>query len=167
MAGSANSTASTTPPTVYPKTAAGLTKHPKLAANLLISDLIGLLPPEIDEITIPIKPEHLASVAEMAGNGVINSSVAKKLMHQLVKQDDDPVLLVKQQGLEQISDPAVLTKLVNEAIAADTKSSAAYRSGNAKAFMALMGRVMGKTAGKGNPVLIKQLLEEALNSSDF
>lgn len=148
----------------YFEAAARQTAYPKLAANLMISDLFALLPPELDELTIPVIPEHLAAVATMAGDGTVNSSVAKKLVHMLVEQDDDPVKLVREKGLAQISDPELLSKLVNEAIAADAKSVAAYRSGNTKAFMALMGKIMGKTAGKGNPVMIKKLLEDALNA---
>lgn len=145
----------------YFENAAVQTAYPKLLANLMIGELFALLPPD-DEPVIPIDGGHLAAVATMSGDGTINSSVAKKLVHQLCESDTDPVQYVKDNGLAQISDPAVLAPLVDDVIAADPKSVAAYKAGKAAAAKALMGKIMAKTGGKANPVVADELLAAAL-----
>ena len=147
----------------YFESAASLTAYPKLVANMMISELFALMPPELDEAVIPIEPSHLAALATLSGEGTINSSVAKKLLFEIYEQDADPISIVNERGLAQISDPAILSAYIAEAIAADPKSVAAYKSGNTKAAMAIMGKIMAKTSGRGDPVKINELLCKALS----
>ncbi len=136
------------------------TQHPKLLANLLISEILKLLEP--DDIQIPVSPRHMAQVAQMLGEGVINSSVGKKIIKAMWENDVDPVAYVDQNGLRQINDPETLRQAVSEALAADEKSVEAYRKGKTNAAKALMGQAMAKTSGKANPVLLEKLLLEQL-----
>jgi aspartyl-tRNA(Asn)/glutamyl-tRNA(Gln) amidotransferase subunit B len=147
----------------YFESAAKQTEYPKLLANLMISELFAMLPPDADEAVIPIESAHLAAIATMSGDGTINSSTAKKLLRQIYESDADPVQIVKDNNLAQISDPAILGKYVEEAIAEDPKSVAAYKAGKTAAAKAIMGKIMSKTGGKGNPVTINELLEAALS----
>lgn len=147
----------------YFEAAARLTEYPKLLANMMISELFALLPPDSDEVKIPIDGAHMAAIATMSGEGTINSSTAKKLLRTIYEQDDDPVRIVKEQNLAQISDPVILQQYVDEAIAADPKSVAAYKAGKTAAAKAIMGKIMAKTGGKGNPVKLDELLTAALN----
>ncbi|MBQ8552150.1 MAG: Asp-tRNA(Asn)/Glu-tRNA(Gln) amidotransferase subunit GatB [Clostridia bacterium] len=146
----------------YFESVAEATDYPKLAANMMISELFALLPPDLDEVSIPIEPIHIAALATMAGEGTINSSVAKKLLRRIYETDSDPVKMVEQEGLAQINDAVLLKKYVDEAVAADTKSVTAYKAGNTKAAKAIMGKVMAMTGGRGNPAVINELLEAAL-----
>lgn len=146
----------------YFEAAAKQTAYPKLLANLMISELFAILPQDSDEVEIPIEGAHLAAIATMSGDGTINSSTAKKLLRQIYDQDADPVQIVKDNNLAQISDPEILGKYVDEAIAADPGSVAAFKAGRTAAAKAIMGKIMAKTGGKGNPVKINELLEAAL-----
>ena len=125
-------------------------------------ELFSLLVPDGDDVNIPIEAAHLASVATMSGDGTINSSTAKKLVRILFEKDADPAEIVRENDLAQIRDPELLGKYVDEAIAADPKSVAAFKSGKTAAAKAIMGRIMAKTGGKGDPVMINELLEAAL-----
>lgn len=146
----------------YFEAAAKQTAYPKLLANLMISELFAILPQDSDEVEIPIEGAHLAAIATMSGDGTINSSTAKKLLRQIYEKDADPVQIVKDNNLAQISDPEILGKYVDEAIAADPGSVAAFKAGRTAAAKAIMGKIMAKTGGKGNPVKINELLEAAL-----
>ncbi len=148
----------------YFEAAAMQTSYPKLLANMMISELFRMMPPELDEAVIPIEPCHLAAIAEMAGEGTINSTTAKKVLQMIYEEDRDPVEIVKENDLAQIRDPEMLKKFIDEAIASDPKSVADYKSGNVRAAKAIMGKIMRSTAGRGDPIMIGELLEEILKA---
>ena len=117
---------------------------------------------KVKEGIINIAPEHLAQIAEMQGTGEINSSVAKKVIKALWEEDCDASEYVKSNNLGQINDEKLLTEYINEAIAKNQKSVEDYKKGKTAAAKAIMGQVMSKTQGRGNPILIDKLLTEAL-----
>ena len=65
-------------------------------------------------------------------------------------------------GLEQISDPEVLSKLADEVLSQQEKMVMDYRKGKTAAFQGLMGQMMKKTKGKGNPAKIQEILAQKL-----
>jgi len=144
----------------YFEAAAATTKHPKLAANLLISEFMRLV--ETESFSCPVSAENLGELATLVGDDIINSSTAKKLIKEMFETNASPKKMVEERGLAQINDEALLAKLVAEAVAANPKSVADYKKGKLAAAKAIVGNVMGKTAGKGNPVIINRLLEAEL-----
>lgn len=147
----------------YFEKAAAVTAFPKLAANLLISEFLRLLPGE--GFDCPVQPGHLGELATLLGNEEINSSTAKKVIKALFEKDGSPRALVEKEGLFQINDEALLGKLVDEVIAENPQSVADFRRGKTAAAKSLVGQVMKKTAGNGNPVLINRLMNEALEKA--
>ena len=141
----------------YFEAGAATTAYPKLFANMLISEVMRLVTTE--SFTCPISAAHLAAVATMSGEGVINSATAKKLIKELWEHDCDPVAFVREQGLEQINDESVLLPLVTDAIDKNPKSVADYKKGKPAAAKAIVGQVMAKTGGRANPVLLSSLVE--------
>ena len=141
----------------YFEQAAAVTKAPKLAANLVVNEVARLAP---EGTEIPVKPEHLAKLADLAEAGKVNSSTCREVVGLLFKQDADPEELIRRQGLEQVSDPALLEQYAKEVVAASPKAVADYQAGNAKAFQALVGQMMKRTKGKGDPALIREILQK-------
>ncbi|MEG1869642.1 MAG: Asp-tRNA(Asn)/Glu-tRNA(Gln) amidotransferase subunit GatB, partial [Oscillospiraceae bacterium] len=144
----------------YFETAVKQTRYPKLLANLMISELFRLFP--ADSVEIKISAKHIAQIADMLGNDEINSSVGKKVLKDLWENDEDAVEYVTANGLRQINDEKVLSSIVSEILAKNTKSVEDYKKGKQSALKSLMGQVMAKTNGKGNPVVIQKLLTEML-----
>ena len=70
--------------------------------------------------------------------------------------------IVLERGLEQVSDTIALEALCAEAIAANPKVAADYRSGNGAAINFLKGQVMKLSKGKANPALAGEILEKKL-----
>ena len=143
--------------------AAELTEYPKLLANLTLGELLSLTDGDIKA-----GPGALAKVADLAGEGTINSSTAKKLVRALCEASDagkafDPVRYVEENNLAQIRDEALLRGYVIEALEADPKAVAAYRAGKSNAAKAIMGKIMAKTGGRGDPVILDRLLYEELS----
>lgn len=144
----------------YFEKASKCTSYHKILANLIISDVMKLL--DADSYNVKISPEHLASIAEMLGTSEINSSVGKKVIKALWENDTDPVKYVKDNDLNQINDRDTLLKAVLSAIESNPKSVADYKKGKTAAAKAIMGHVMAKTQGRGNPVLIGEILDGEL-----
>lgn len=144
----------------YFEQAAEKTRYPKLAANLVLSEVMRLLP--AGAVEIPVKPEHLSKLADLFGDGRVNSGTCRQVLSLLWERDQDPEVLVVEKGLEQISDPELLSKLADEVLCQQTKMVLDYRKGKTAAFQGLMGQMMKKTKGKGNPVKIQKILTEKL-----
>ena len=143
----------------YFETVATQTEYPLLAANLVSGEVARLCP---EEQAVPVEPEHIAVLADLLGQGKINGGTSKKVIAQLFREGGDPVAIIESQGLQQISDPAVLRPMAQEVLQQNHKAAADYRSGNKNAFHALVGQMMKKTQGKGNPQVISQVLTELL-----
>lgn len=144
----------------YFEAAACTCKYPKIAANLLTGEIFRLLDPDTKEIAI--KAEYLASIADMSGDKVINSSTAKRLIKDIWKSGEDPAELVVKNDLAQINDEAKILEIVKLVIEANPKSKADYQSGKTAAAGAVVGQVMGKTGGKANPEIVNRLVAEEL-----
>lgn len=125
---------------------------------MLITDILRTVDEQNGKI--PVKAESLAAVAQMQGTQKINSSTAKKLVKELIESDFDPVKYVEDNDLEQINDRELLSKLIDKAISENPKSVEDYKAGKQSALKAIIGKVMAQTGGKGNPVVINELMDE-------
>jgi aspartyl-tRNA(Asn)/glutamyl-tRNA(Gln) amidotransferase subunit B len=143
----------------YFETVVGETQYPLLAANLVTGEVARLCQ---EDQEIPIAPSHIAALTELLGRGDINGGTAKKVVASLMEEDQDPVALIEAQGLRQISDEAQLRPMAQEVLTACAKVVADYQGGNKNAFHALVGQMMKKTQGKGNPQVIQKVLLQLL-----
>lgn len=130
-------------------------------ANLLITEVFRLL--EGEGAAIRIAPAHLAAIAGMQEEGVINSGTAKRTVAALWEQDEDPEAYIVRNGLKQLNDPEELRGYVAQAIAENPKMVEGYRAGKLPLKKALMGAAMRLAGGMANPVLLQQLVDEALD----
>jgi aspartyl-tRNA(Asn)/glutamyl-tRNA(Gln) amidotransferase subunit B len=136
------------------------TDYPTLATSLIQTEVMRLLPQ--DEGIIPVSSDNFAKLAQMTGEGKINSSTCKKVLNMLWEKDQDPVELIRREGLEQISDKDALREFAMQIVNEQPKLVADYKKGKTAVIQALVGQVMKKTSGKGNPVIIQELLTEML-----
>ena len=70
--------------------------------------------------------------------------------------------IVKDKGLAQVSDTAVLEAIVTEVLAENAKAVEDYHSGKTNVLGFLVGQCMKRSKGQGNPGLMRQLLEEKI-----
>ena len=71
----------------------------------------------------------------------------------------------RRRGLEQISDHAALTEIIDQVLTAHPGQVAAYRAGKSALKGFFVGQVMKATSGRANPALLQQLLSERLDAS--
>lgn len=125
-------------------------RYPILLANLL-SDLV-------EEEVSGLSAAALSKLADLTGDELISASTAKKLLRDRALTTTDPEVLVRARDLMQISDEKLLRPLVEQAIASSAKSVADYKAGKTSAAMAIVGKVMSLSHGKGNPRKISELV---------
>jgi aspartyl-tRNA(Asn)/glutamyl-tRNA(Gln) amidotransferase subunit B len=70
--------------------------------------------------------------------------------------------IVKEKGIEQLSDVSAIEALCDEVITANPKPVADFKAGNVASLNFLKGQVMKLSKGKANPQLVGEILETKL-----
>ena len=135
----------------------------KGVANWMLGDVSAYLNNEGVEIDkFPINPKHLGEMVNLINKGVLSSKLAKKVFAEMLKADKAPADLVKELGLEQVSDTGALQAMVDEVIAANPQSVADFKAGKDRAVGFLVGQIMKKSRGKANPSMVNQMIMKKL-----
>ena len=146
----------------YYEAAAKQTTHPRIALNLLLSDLLHIC--TSDPFLSPLSPTRLAELAQLLGDGVINSATAKKLLLRLAKDDFDVREIVEREGLAQIRDESILKAAILDVLKEQARAVEDYRKGKTNALRSLQGQLMARMQGKADPILAERLLRQALET---
>lgn len=135
----------------------------KGVANWLLGDVSAYLNNEGVEIgSFPVAPAHLGELVALIKKGTLSSKLAKKVFAEMVKTDKAPGALVKELGLEQVSDTGAIEKLVEETLAENPQSIADFKASKDRAIGFLVGQIMKKSRGKANPGMVNQMLIKKL-----
>ena len=141
--------------------AAGVT--PKLISNWVSGELFRLLSETgLDMAEAKIKPEHVVALIELVSAKTINQTGAKKAFGVMFETGRSPKEVVKELGLEQISDTGQLVPIVQQVIADNPDPVEQFKDGKDSVIKFLVGQVMRATRGKANPQLAEQMLREQL-----
>ncbi|MFM7266274.1 MAG: Asp-tRNA(Asn)/Glu-tRNA(Gln) amidotransferase GatCAB subunit B, partial [Cyanobium sp.] len=88
--------------------------------------------------------------------------IAKEILPKLLEKGGSPAALVEARGLGMISDPAAITAIVDELLAAHPEEVAAFRGGKTKLQGFFVGQLMKRTGGRADPQLANRILAERL-----
>jgi aspartyl-tRNA(Asn)/glutamyl-tRNA(Gln) amidotransferase subunit B len=148
----------------YFESAAQACGQPKLVANWLMGEVSRRLNAQQLEIDqSPVSAPVLASLIQRISDGTVSNNGAKQVFDSLWAQPDQTVDgLIDSLGLQQMSDTSELERILEEVLAANTKSVEEFRAGKEKAFNALVGQAMKATKGKANPTLVNEVLKKKL-----
>ena len=111
---------------------------------------------------LPFRPEQLAEMVQLIEAGKISGKIAKEILPELLEQGGSPAAIVAERGLGMISDPAAITAIVEELLAAHPGEVEAFRGGKNKLQGFFVGQLMKQTGGKADPKLANQILLEKL-----
>lgn len=139
-------------------------KDGKGVANWLLGDVSACLNNE--NITIAefkITPANLSELVNLLKDGVINSKAGKQVFAEMLKENKSAKALVKELGLEQVSDTGAIEALVDAVLAANPQSVADFKAGKEKAIGFLTGQVMKQSRGKANPPMVQAMLREKMS----
>ena len=96
-------------------------------------------------------------------DGKISSKQAKQLFFFTLERNEEPEKIMKDEGMEQISDDGALTSIVIEVLDENGDQIEAYKNGKTNMFDYFVGQVMKKTRGQANPVKVKEILTDELS----
>lgn len=140
-----------------------LSEEVQLLANYLNSDLKGLmLEKGVGFSESKVTPENFSDLIELVSHGTLGSRAAKDILKIMMERGGDPRVILKEEGLEQVSDESALLPLIGKILAANPQAVADYRKGKQAAIMFMVGKAMGELKGAGNPQVLKKLFEEKL-----
>ena len=135
----------------------------KLTANWMITELFGALKKEnIMFLNSPVTPEKLRELIALISKGVISGKIAKDVFSDMMVTKKSPSEIVKEKGLEQVSDDKAIMKLIDKVISENQDKVKDYLGGKDKLLGFFVGQVMKLSQGKANPGLVNKLLKESL-----
>jgi aspartyl-tRNA(Asn)/glutamyl-tRNA(Gln) amidotransferase subunit B len=141
----------------YEQAAAG-SKNPKAISNWVMTELLGKFAEN------RIAPGQLAELVTAIDGGQISGKMAKDVFAEMFATGKSAAVIIKEKGLAQVSDTGALETLVDQAIAANPKSVADFKAGNAAAINFLKGQVMKLSKGRANPQLAGEILVRKLQT---
>jgi glutaminyl-tRNA synthetase len=107
---------------------------------------------------------QIADLVKMIDEETISSKIAKQVFEEMAKTGEDPTQIVEAKGLVQISDPAVISPIIDEIIAKNPDNVAKFKAGNTNLLGFFVGQVLKTTGGKANPQVVNALVAEKLKS---
>ncbi len=157
----------------------------KMIANWMLGDLFALVrtferanvptsksadsggasgSPEFLQVLNKISPAALADLAKLVVEGQIGQGSGRQVLAEMFTSGKSPAQIVQERGLVQVSDEALISQLVSQALAENPKEVASYKAGKAGVANYLFGQVMKKAAGKANPQVVRSELERQLGN---
>lgn len=141
-----------------------LNVNPTMASNWITGKLMGYLKEEKKSIhEIFMSPEMLASLINMVSEGKISSEQAKQVFNYVFEEEKTPSEIVKEKGMEQVSDEGAIRDMVNEVIDENPNQLATYKSGKTNILGFFVGQVLKKSGGKANPSIVNKIVNEEIN----
>ncbi|MDR1803401.1 MAG: Asp-tRNA(Asn)/Glu-tRNA(Gln) amidotransferase subunit GatB [Treponema sp.] len=106
----------------------------------------------------PLDAAKLSALIALVTGGKINRGAYKETVEAIFTCNVDPEAYIAEKGLLMINDDTAVIEAVKTVISENQDTVAEYRAGKEKVFAFLMGQVMKKLGGKGNPEIMKKTL---------
>jgi aspartyl-tRNA(Asn)/glutamyl-tRNA(Gln) amidotransferase subunit B len=134
----------------------------KAAANWVINELAGRLNKEgKDILASPVTSSQLGAILDLIAAGTISGKIAKDVFEIVWSKGGDPHRIVKEGGMEQVTDLSAIEKVVDEIVAANPDKVEQART-NPKLVGWFVGQAMKASGGKANPQAVNDLLKRKL-----
>ena len=140
----------------------------KLCANWIGGNLNARLNEESIDITqCRISSAQLRGLVNRIADGTISGKIAKDVFEAIwageAAGDEAADLIIKNKGLQQVTDAGAIETIVDEVLAGNAQQVADYKTGKEKAFNSLVGQVMKASKGKANPQQVNETLKRKLS----
>ena len=134
-------------------------------ANLVTNDVARELKQK-ESSHLKYSPKDIATLASMIDKERISTKIAKDVFEIMSCEGREPESIVKEKGLEQISNPDELLPIIDDILSKNSDNVKKYRDGNQKLFGFFVGQVLKATGGKANPKVANELIKDRLDSKD-
>jgi len=138
--------------------------EPAEAAHLLTGIIMQLMnstgtPSE----ALHLDSRKLSALISLALGGKINRNAYKEVVEAVFTDDVVPEDYIAEKGLMMVQDDTIVLEAAAQVLHDNEDAVSDYRSGKDKAFGFLMGQVMKKLSGTGNPAMVKRVIRELLD----
>ena len=135
--------------------------HVKEIANIITTDLMGLVDTRQKRADAHITPEHIRNIAEAIKDGRISRNSAKGALQEIVRTGKTLSQVITQMNLRNVSDKDELLPIVQKVLA-EYPDAAKQAASNPATINFLVGMVMKKTGGKADPQATLRMLQDEL-----
>lgn len=136
----------------------------KLSANWVMGELSASLNKnQIDIQDSPISASELFNLISRITDNTISGKIAKDVFRLMWDEKRSVDEIIKDQGLEQMTDIGALESVIDEIIAKNLNQVEQFKNGNTKLLGFFVGQVMKATQGKANPKQVNQILNDRLS----
>ena len=138
---------------------------PKLASNWITAELFGRL----NKASLNINESKVTTgkfieLLDLIKDNTISGKIAKQVFDILFETGKSPREIVKEQGLEQVTDFSEIEKVITEVLEGNQDKVAEYRLGRDKLFGFFVGQVMKLSGGRANPEIVNTMLKDKLGA---
>ena len=138
-------------------------RQPKVVANWVMRSLLEVLSETGESLAeMPLTPGHLARLLELVEGGKVTAGSARKVFAEMARTGKQPADIVREQGLESVSDSGELEALARQVIDANPGQLEQYRAGESKLLNFFVGQIMKSTGGKADPAVVREVLTRLL-----
>ncbi len=135
----------------------------KMAVNWITAELFGALnKAKLDITQSPVSSHNLAHLIKLIKDGIISGKIAKQVFEKMFESGESPDIIIKKEGLMQLSDNSAIEKIIIEVIETNAEKVTEYRNGKDRLFAFFVGQVMQKTRGQANPQVVNEILKDKL-----
>jgi len=136
----------------------------KVSANWVMGELSASLNKnQIDIKDSPISASELYKLISRITDNTISGKIAKDVFRIMWNEKRSVDEIIKDQGLEQMTDVGALESVIDEIISKNLDQVEQFKNGNTKLLGFFVGQVMKATQGKANPKQVNQILNDRLS----
>lgn len=140
-----------------------VTKDYKSASNWVMGDVLKYINDEkISPKEFPISPKNLGKLIDLINNNTISGKIAKDVFPEMLKNNADPELIVKEKNLVQITDTSAIEGIIEKILNENEGQVKEYLGGKEKVIGFFVGQIMKESKGKANPGIVNELLKKKL-----
>ena len=133
----------------------------KDVANMITTDIMGLLDTREKRETSKLSPEHLSDLVEYIKSNKITRASAKLALDEIIKNGKSLEQIINDLDLGHVSDKEELSDIITQVLNEEAKAVEDAKL-NPEIVNFLVGKVMQKTRGKADPELTLSLLKKSL-----
>ena len=133
----------------------------KEVANIITTDLMGLVDTREKREESKITSTHLKDLADSIQSGKIARNSAKNALYEIVKTGKELSQIISELDLGNVSDESELSEIIKQVISEEPQAVEQAKS-NPQTINYLVGKVMQKTTGKADPKLTLELLKKKI-----
>jgi len=130
-------------------------------ANMITTDIMGLLDTREKRETSKLNAEHLSDLVESIKSNKITRASAKSALDEIIKNGKPLQQIITDLDLGHVSDEGELSDIISQVLNEEIKAVEEAKQ-NPEIVNFLVGKVMQKTRGKADPELTLSLLKKQL-----